>query len=229
MYQPIAPIEDSHKTLAARVHDRIREAILTRVMKPGARLDQNQLAQYLNVSLAPIREALKGLEAEGLVTIFPRRGAFVAEISIAGLDELYFARALIEGETIYHAVPHLTENTLDDLQQLVDRMKQATGNGDVSTYITLNREFHLSIYSALNNQYLLEVIQNLWKRSELYRYRYMSIAHNPERVHSEHQAIHDACRAHDQAGAREAAVIHIQTTQQALHVLLRAEIDRSEG
>lgn len=223
------PIESSNKTLAAHVHTRIREAILKGELKPGARIEQNQIATSLNVSLAPIREALKGLEGEGFVTIIPRRGVFVANSSIANLDELYFARALIEGETIYQAVPHLTYNGLNELQQLVDRMKTVSAEGDVNSYIALNREFHLGIYRVLGNQTLLQIIQNLWERSELYRYRYMFIAHNPERVHREHQIILDACLRRDQVAARDAAMKHIQLTQNELHELLRVEIERSEA
>jgi DNA-binding GntR family transcriptional regulator len=222
MSRPFAPIEDGRKTLAAHVHERIRDAILTRTFAPGMRLDQIQLAESLNVSLAPVREALKSLEAEGLVTIIPRRGAFVTESSIVDLDELYFARALIEGETIYHAVPNLTEQDIRDLQELVSQMKQAADQ-EVSSYIHLNREFHLRIYSALNNQHLLQVIRNLWERSELYRYRYMLGVHNTERVHAEHEAILNACQRGDQAGAREAAVMHIRNTQQELHEYLQSE------
>src|SRR5262249_48444430 len=229
MPRPLTPIQNENNTLAAQVQERIREAILTGVLKPGARIDQNQVAASLKVSLAPIREALKGLEAEGFVTIYPRRGAFVATTSIPELDELYFARALIEGETIYQAVPHLTEERLAELQNLVGRMKQVTANGDVSAYITLNREFHLGIYSVLGNQTLLQVIQNLWQRSELYRYRYMFVAHDPERVHLEHQAILDACRSRDQMAARQAAMSHIQGTQRELHELLREDDARSES
>jgi DNA-binding GntR family transcriptional regulator len=224
-----APIDETNKTLATRVHERLREAILTRTLKPGARLDQNQIAEYLNVSLAPVREALKGLEAEGLVTILPRRGAFVAEISTTDLDELYFTRALIEGETIYHAVPHMTQQHIADLQQLINRMRQATAAGDINTYISLNREFHLGIYTCLNNQLLLQLIHNLWKRSELYRYRYMFIKHDVERVHQEHQAILDACAQGDQAAARAAAALHIQRTQQELHDVLRADLEASNN
>ncbi len=224
---PFTPIENTNKTLATLVHERIREAILTQTLKPGARLDQNQIAEFLNVSLAPVREALKGLEAEGLVTIYPRRGAFVADISMTDLDELYFARALIEGETIYHAASQLTEANLKNLQDLIDRMRQATADGDINTYIVLNREFHLGIYNALNNQHLIQVIHNLWKRSELYRYRYMSVSHDTERVHREHQTILDACKRRNQADARVAAMMHIQGTQQELHKLLRADLEKA--
>jgi|SRR5690606_34198180 DNA-binding GntR family transcriptional regulator len=227
MPRPFSPIEDSRKTLAAHVHERIRDAILTRTLAPGMRLDQIQLAESLNVSLAPVREALKSLEAEGLVTIIPRRGAFVTESSVGDLDELYFARALIEGETIYHAVPRLTSDDIRDLQDLINQMKLAAEE-DVSSYIHLNREFHLRIYTALNNQHLIQVIRNLWERSELYRYRYMLGVHNTERVHAEHEAILEACRRGDQSGAREAAIMHIRNTQQELHDYLQAEMNGSE-
>jgi DNA-binding GntR family transcriptional regulator len=229
MSSPLTPIQNGNRTLAAHVQERIREAILTGALKPGARIDQNQVAASLNVSLAPVREALKGLEADGFVTIYPRRGAFVATTSVTDLDELYFARALIEGETIYQAVPHLTDERLTELQRMVDRMKQVTANGDVNAYIALNREFHLGIYNVLGNQTLLQVIHNLWQRSELFRYRYMFIAHDPERVHLEHQAILDACRSRDQLAARQAAMMHIQGTQRELHNLLRDEFERSEA
>ena len=229
MRNPFSPIENGNKTLAAHVQERIREAILTGKLQPGARIDQNQVAASLNVSLAPVREALKGLEAEGFVKIYPRRGAFVATMSITDLDEIYDARALIEGETIFQATPHLTEERLAELQKLVERMKQVSANGDVNAYIALNREFHLGIYSVLGNQTLLQVIYNLWQRSELYRYRYMFVTHDPERVHLEHQGILDTCRKRDQQAAREAAMMHIRGTQQELHKLLREAFERSEA
>src|SRR5215212_1841751 len=131
MTSPFTPIENGNRTLAAHVHARIRDAILTGALKAGARIDQNQIADALSVSLAPVREALKGLEAEGFVTILPRRGAFVAKTSITDLDELYYARALIEGETLYQAVPLLTTEHLDDLQRLIGRMKQVSADGNV--------------------------------------------------------------------------------------------------
>ena len=131
------PIEDSRRTLAAQVQERIREAILKQTLKAGERIDQNKLAEQLQVSMAPIREALKGLEAEGLVMIQPRRGAFVVEVSITDMDKLYFTRGLIEGEAIYHAVPFLTDNDFDDLQEMIDSMRRATAINDISTYIGL--------------------------------------------------------------------------------------------
>ncbi|MBZ0293120.1 MAG: GntR family transcriptional regulator [Anaerolineae bacterium] len=224
MADPFGPIENNRKTLAAQVHEHIRRAILTSALKPGTRIDQNQMAEALKVSLAPVREALKELGAEGLVTIIPRRGAFVTEVSLTDLEELYFARALIEGETIYHAIPHLSDADMDKLQVLVDKMKDVAEGEDVSDYIALNREFHLRIYSALNNQHLLQTIRSMWERSELYRYRYMLLIHDTVRIHAEHQAILDACKDRDRSRARQAAIHHIQQTQRELHEYLQQEI-----
>jgi len=225
----LSPIEDGNRTLAAHVQERIREAIFKQNLKPGERIDQLKLAKELKVSMAPIREALKGLEAEGLVMIQPRRGAFVVEVSITDMDELYFARQLIEGETIYHAVPHMTGADFADLQAMIDAMRRATENNDVNTYIALNRQFHLRIYTALSNPHLVQVIRVLWERSELYRYRYMFVTRETERIHREHEGILEACRQHDRALARERARQHIILTQRELDHLLKGDTSSRGG
>jgi DNA-binding GntR family transcriptional regulator len=225
----LSPIENGNRTLAAHVQERIREAIFKQTLKAGERIDQLKLAKELKVSMAPIREALKGLEAEGLVMIQPRRGAFVVEVSISDMDELYFARQLIEGETIYHAVPHMMDTDFADLQAMIDSMRRATEINDVNAYITLNRQFHLRLYSALNNPHLMQVIKVLWERSELYRYHYMLVTRETERIHREHEGILEACRQRDQALARERAKQHINLTQRELDHLLKGDTSSRGG
>ena len=217
------PIEDSRRTLAAQVQERIREAILKQTLKAGERIDQNKLAEELQVSMAPIREALKGLEAEGLVMIQPRRGAFVVEVSITDMDKLYFTRGLIEGEAIYHAVPHLTDADFAELQAMTSAMRRATEINDISTYIALNRRFHNHIYTVLDNPHLIQVIQTLWERSELYRFRYMFVTRDHDRIHQEHDDILGACRQRNQTLAKERAIQHIMLTQHALHDQLKGD------
>jgi DNA-binding GntR family transcriptional regulator len=223
MSKTFAPIEEDHRTLAAQVQQRIRDAILKQILVPGERIDQNKLAEELKVSMAPIREALKGLEAEGLVTIQPRRGAFVVEVSATDMDELYFTRQLIEGEAIFQAVPHMTPHSFLELQEMITAMRHATESDDIKTYIDLNRQFHLRIYSTLNNQHLLQVIRGLWERSELYRYRYMFVTREHERIHQEHEAILDACRQRDATLAKARAQQHIIGTQRAMDHLLQGD------
>lgn len=223
MLQPLAPIEDSRKTLSAQVHERIRDAILRRMLKPGARIDQNQLADNLGVSIVPVREALKRLEVEGLVSIVPRRGAFVTEISLAHLDDLYYVRALIEGEAVFQAVPRLRSDDFTVMGAMIEQMQAMTDANDVTGYITLNRKFHTHIYGALNNQHLMQIIQNLLDRSELYRYRYMYTTRDVAVVHQEHRAILDACLRRDPAAARDAAIQHIQHAQRAIHEYVESD------
>ncbi len=220
---------DGRQTLAEHVQRRIREAILTQDFEPGERIDQNQIADKLSVSVAPVREALRLLEAEGLVKIIPRRGAFVTEISITDLNNLYFARKLLEGETIAQAVMYLTKTDFDALQTLISQLEQAANANDVNNYIPLNREFHMRIYSALQNPHLLQMIQQLWERSELYRYQYMLVIHNNERIHREHLAILDACLRRDQAAAKEAAVSHIEGTQTELNQFFAERLKHKES
>jgi DNA-binding GntR family transcriptional regulator len=217
MTSDFSPIEAPKQTLAAQVQERIRDAIIRRVLKPGTRIDQNKLADDLHVSLVPVREALKSLQAEGLVTIIPRRGAFVTEVSQEHLDDLYFARQIIEGEAVYHAVPHLQPAHFAEQHRLMREMQQATDAHDIALFMDLNRQFHMLIYEALGNQHLMQTILSLWERSELYRYRYMFVLHNAAKVHAEHAALVEACGAGDAPRAKELAILHIRNTQIGIH------------
>jgi DNA-binding GntR family transcriptional regulator len=223
MLTPIAPIEESRKTLSAQVHERIRDAILRRVLKPSARIDQHQLADSLGVSIVPVREALKRLEVEGLVSIVPRRGAFVTGISLSHLDDLYSARALIEGEVVAQAVPLMTDADFAAMAGMIDEMKRMTDADDIAGFMALNRQFHTQVYTALNNQHLMQIIQNLLDRSELYRYRYMYVTRDVEVVHHEHRVILEACQRRDADAARRAAIMHIRHAQRALHEYVESE------
>lgn len=214
----------TNTTLSSQVQERIRQLIIHRELHPGSRIDQNKLAETLRVSLVPVREALKALEAEGLVTIYPRRGAFVTEVSLEHLDDLYFARSLIEGEAIFHAIPCLTEVDMAHLRALVGQMVQATDSHDIKQFMELNREFHMTIYRTLHNEHLLQAIVNLWERSELYRFRYMFIIDNADIVHQEHREILAACEAGDAAEAKQLAKRHIQRTHDGLKEKLLEEL-----
>jgi DNA-binding GntR family transcriptional regulator len=224
MSKPLPPIEVSHRTLAAQVTERIRLAILNHTLLPGSRINQHQLAEDLDVSLVPVREALKTLEAEGLVTINPRRGAFVTAISLDDLDELYAARQFIEGEAIRLAVDHLTQEDFAALHAMIVEMQQMTARGSIPEFIRLNRAFHMRIYQAMRNRHLYHVVDTLWERSELYRYRYMFVIRNAETIHQEHLAIHDALVRRDADAASALAREHIHHTRNGLYARIAEDI-----
>src|SRR3954471_9429440 len=135
----IQPIEDTKKTIAGIVQERIRDAILMGMIPAGSRIDQAQLAQDLNVSLVPVRETLKKLEGEGFVQIIPRRGAFVTATSVKDMEQLYFARALLEGQAAYHAADKVKSQDFKRLDELVKVMEHALQAHDYTAFNTANR------------------------------------------------------------------------------------------
>jgi DNA-binding GntR family transcriptional regulator len=169
----IQPIEDTKKTVTAIVQERVRQAILDGLLPAGARIDQNQLATDLNVSLVPVREALKMLEGEGFVQIVPRRGAFVTEASTDDMQDLYFTRQILEGQAAYHAASHLNDEHIVKLNQLFEDMGAALQAHDYHGFMEFNRQFHFVIYDAGGSRYLSNIIANLWELAERYRYRYV--------------------------------------------------------
>jgi DNA-binding GntR family transcriptional regulator len=219
----IEPIEDSKKTVAAIVQDRIRQAIFDNVLPAGSRIDQNQLATDLHVSLVPLREALKALESEGFVRIIPRRGAFVTETSYADMEDLYFTRQILEGQAAMHAAARLTPADLEQLDALCVGMKMALTDGDRAEFLRLNRDFHMTIYAASGSRYLLNMIRSLWTLSERYRYHYIYIANHGEQIIAEHEAIRLACHAGDAHCLQAAILSHMQQTLDTVRDYLLAE------
>jgi DNA-binding GntR family transcriptional regulator len=212
MESKLKPIESNKKTMTAIVQDRIRDAILNGELAAGARIDQVRLAEMLDVSLVPVREALKKLEAEGFVNIVPRRGAFVTNTSTKDMEDLYFARQILEGDTAYHAADKLTDEDLQTLKGLLPRMGEALHAQNFAAFNEQNRTFHFTIYQAVGNSYLINMIGSLWDLAERYRYRYIYLQDRGPVIQAEHQAIFEACRARDGEKLRAAIIGHMQQT-----------------
>jgi DNA-binding GntR family transcriptional regulator len=208
----IQPIEDSNKTISAMAQERIRAAILEGVLPPGSRIDQNQLAKDLNTSLVPVREALKKLEAEGFVQIIPRRGAFVTNTSLEDMEDLYFARSILEGQAGYHAASRLNDADLKKLDTLYQQMNEALDRHDYNAFSQLNRQFHFIIYDSAGSAYLSNMIGGLWDLAERYRYRYVFFKDRSAIIQAEHKAILDASYARDSKALRESIIYHMNQT-----------------
>jgi DNA-binding GntR family transcriptional regulator len=217
----LKPIEANKKTMTAIVQDRIREAIMEGVLIPGSRIDQIELAEKLDVSLVPIREALKKLEAEGFVKILPRRGAFVTNTSIADMEDLYRSREILEGETAALAASQLTEADLKTLHNLLPQMEHALAAQHIDAFMQQNRDFHFTIYRAAGSTYLLNMITSLWELAERYRYRYMFIRDQGKAISGEHQTIYTACTEHDSDKLRTAIIYHMRHTLEGIKVYLQ--------
>jgi DNA-binding GntR family transcriptional regulator len=201
------------RTTADTVAQMLRNEIQRGQLPPGTRLRQNEVAQRFGVSTTPVREALALLQAEGLVRIDPHRGALVFHPTVADLRESYEIRGALEALAVTKAIPRLTEDLVEDLQKIIDRMRKEKNE---VRWVDLNNEFHLRLYQASGMPRLCTMIANL--RDSSSTYIHMFAAHDlPEhRADDDHQEILDACAARDARRARKAIAAHITHTVNGL-------------
>jgi DNA-binding GntR family transcriptional regulator len=205
------------------VLDTIRDGILVGRYALGSRLDQQALADELGVSIIPVRESLRQLEAEGLVSIYPRRGAYVTELSVEELKEVYEIREVLEELATQLAVPNLAAPDLEQLRAIIKDMKGATVAQDFPQLLELNRSFHFLIYGASGRPLLLQMISGLWDRSSLYRRLYVYLPERAPQALAEHNEIYTACQAGDAIQAGRAVRENIRQTVKGILQKLSTE------
>lgn len=147
------------------VLDLVREAILSGVYSPGDKILQDKLAEELNISQTPIREALRVLEAEGVIKYSPHKGVRVANMTVEEVKEIYEIRRELEPLAVHHAVPNISKQDLQELWNLQKEMGNMVNiNGDERIQIPSYR-FHMLIYKSANMPELLRIIKMLWSKS----------------------------------------------------------------
>lgn len=202
--------------VAVQVLDRLRSMITSGALEVGTRLDQKRLSEDIGVSLIPIREALRQLEAEGLVETQPYRGTFVASLSMSELMDIYVTREVLEELATRLAVPKMDQSVTDLLSELIVRMEKATRASDRPALFELNAEFHFTIYRASGNTILCQVIEGLWQRSTIYRRVFTFMPERAFAALQEHKAILAACIARDADAAGHAVRINVMHTTEAI-------------
>jgi DNA-binding GntR family transcriptional regulator len=197
IYKKMTPTNEqmSFRTLSIEVLEWFRNEILTGQLTPDTRIDQRAIALRLGVSLVPVREALRKLEAEGLIQIVPHRGAYVPRISRDEMEDIYALRLVIEGMATRYAVGRITADELGKMSQLIAEMETATAAQNYAKLLVLNREFHFTIYGASGRPSLCEIISHLWVRSERYRATYIHSSDRSKQALEEHKEILDAVRS----------------------------------
>ncbi len=210
-------------TVTSYVLDTIREGILVGRFPLGSRLDQQALADELGVSVIPVREGLRQLEAEGLVSIYPRRGAFVTKLSVDELKEIYEVREVLEELATQLAVANISRQTLEQLSGIIERMEGATQAHDSAHLLELNRTYHFSIYKASHRPFLLQMISGLWDRCSLYRRLYIHLPERARQALVEHKEIYAACQAGDSVAAGEAVRENIRQTVEGIIQKLQSD------
>lgn len=154
-------------SLSRVVSEQIRARILDGSLKPGDRLVEDRLSAELGVSRVPVREALRGLSAEGLVTLLPRRGATVVEVTPEDVAELVEVRALLEGLNARLAAQRHAPEIVAQLEDTLERGNQAARDGTAEELARLNAEFHERLAEASRNTVLSDVMRGLRGRTSI--------------------------------------------------------------
>jgi DNA-binding GntR family transcriptional regulator len=209
-------LQNQSRTLAGAASEAIRVQIFEQRFPPGARINQADLASQLGISLVPLREALRKLEAEGLVQIVPHRGVFVCQVSRGELEDLYAIRMILEGVATRKAVARLTDDDIAKLSGLLSEMENETSNEDCTRLLLLNREFHSTIYQASGRPFLCELIASLWEKGERYRAFYVHLPGRSLQALVEHKEILEAIRSRSAMRAVRAVKSDIQQTMSGL-------------
>lgn len=155
----------NQKTKMDMIVETLREAVLTGEFGSGERLLQDELAERFNTSSTPIREALRQLQAEGILEHSPYRGVQVAEVKMEDVREIYMVRAVMESFVTRLAVPYLNSARIAQLRELQAQMRGIVGSGQIKGLRKVNYEFHSLIYEAAALPYSLKIIKNLWAQS----------------------------------------------------------------
>jgi DNA-binding GntR family transcriptional regulator len=205
------------------VYVQLRRRIVDGSLPPGSRIDQDAEAEALGVSRMPLREALRRLEAEGLVSVVRHGGAFVRDLSLGDLDDLYLLRAALEGLAGRIGTEQLSDTELNEMKCLVPSMEAVVRSPDLDAWLNVDWEFHSIIYGAAGHPRLFKMIRMLLDESA--RYRHLILA-DPEEVRlafGHHREIIFACEQRD--GERVEGVI--RASIEKAHKRLRSLIEAS--
>ena len=169
------PSQIAQTALYQEVAERLRQRIFAHQLPPGARIDEQALAIDYGISRTPLREALKVLAAEGLVTLRPRRGCFVTEISEQDLDDIFPLLAMLEARCALEATTRARPEDLARLEAIHGQLQSFAGSNEIERFFEANQAFHSQIQEMSGNRRLRQVIQDLRKVLKLTRLFWVSI------------------------------------------------------
>lgn len=210
---PVSRTPRTYKNLPAVIAEELREAILNGELHAGDKLKQEEIAQRFESSLIPAREALRNLESEGLVTFITNKGAFVSELSLKKVRDIFETRIFIELGALELSIPGLTPEDFKQADAVVARLDQDISGKARSED---NQLFHSLLYSRCGNMFLLELISNLHRNIERYMRRYLVDQIHNDLSQETHRLILAAARSRDAEQAKRHLESHMRTAMDGL-------------
>ena len=205
--------------LADRAYVELRDQIITLAIPPGAPLDEEALGRSLQLGRTPLREAVKRLALENLVSVYPRRGTFVAEINITDLAHISDVRVELEGHAAYRAAQRLTPEQREELGALLGELAEPVSSA-AADLMGLDARIHRFVYRCAGNPYLRETLERYLNLSLRIWYLVLGrLPHLFERVH-EHGELLEAIRDGEADRARAVAADHVETFEREIRGVL---------
>ena len=207
-----------HHEAATRLRQRIVEGLIA----PGSKLNERELAEQLNVSRTPLREAIRALAAEGLVELLPNRGAVATQLSAQDVADTFEVIAGIEGQSGELAAQRITDTELAEIRALHYEMLAAFTRRDLSTYYRLNAQIHTRINAAARNPVLTRTWATVNARLQALRFRSNFDEAKWQRAVDEHERMVTLLAAHDGDGLRRLLVQHLEHKRDAVLELMKS-------
>lgn len=205
-------------SLRGKVFESIREDILSGRYKQNTELKEAAIGAELGVSRTPVREALRQLELEGLVTIIPNRGAYVNMITAKDVQDIYIIRSMLEGLCARWATENITKDQLEGLEETLCLSEYHTQKKNYEKLYELDSLFHEQMYSASNSRILNHVLSDFHDYVKMVRKATISSNTRSVKSTEEHRAIFEAIRSKDADRAEELAKHHVKRTIESIQV-----------
>ncbi|WP_171103019.1 GntR family transcriptional regulator [Ruegeria sp. HKCCD7255] len=203
----------------------LRERILSGDLAEGETIRQEALADEYDVSRMPVREALKQLDAEGLVQLTNNRGATVTEHSLAEIAEIFDLRALLEVDLFRRAIPAMTTAEFAACAKILEQMQQSYDANDVSAWGALNHKFHTALYAAADRRLTNDLLHRVALQSDRYVRMHLSVMEQREPARKEHRQLLQLAQTGQVDAACTLLSHHIGRTKEALLALMAARND----
>jgi len=222
MERRLVPVKlDSYKPLREIVFESLREAIISGVLKPGERMMEIQLADEMGVSRTPVREAIRKLELEGFVVMIPRKGAYVAGISLKDIADVFEIRAALEGLAAGLAAERITEEELEEMERMMVRKAEIIENNDLESIVEVDTAFHDILFKASRNERLVQILSNLREQIQRFRTTSLAVPGRMKEALEEHRKIVEVLSERNVVLAQSLATEHIENAENVMLEALR--------
>ncbi len=207
-------------SLSRQAYQRLRDQIVTLKLSPGTPLQESTLVEELKLGRTPIREALQRLACEGLVILRPRRGAFVADISVTDLQQIFELRQLLEGHAAALAAERATEADIATLEQALADLDAADARNDTQAHIEIDRAFHGALARSAHNKFLRSALGRLYNLNLRLWYLALERIGPMHDAVEQHRAALEAIKEHDSQKAEAAIREHIADFQERIRAMI---------